>query len=170
VILRRATAADLPALAAFAKRELECVGIRHTITADYLRAIRSSARFHLLEEEGVITAALCAVPIQTADGPGRQITLLLVASGHPDPTRALDVISLYGCNIALSLGCPVIVAHFPVKAATAYVYSRDFLGLETQDAGIDTRTGAVAVVRQQGDAQAIMERIFERRPQWRLSL
>ena len=168
--LRRATAADLPALAAFANRELECIGVRHTITADYLRSIRLSARFHLLEEEGVITAALCAVSIETADGPGVQITLLLVASGHPDPVRALDAISLYGCNVALSQGRPVIVAQLPVKAATAYVYSRDFLGLETQDAGIDTRTGAVAAVRQQGDAQAIMERIFERRPEWRLSL
>ena len=170
MILRRATAADLPALAAFAKRELECVGIRHTITADYLRAIRSSARFHLLEEEGVISAALCAVPIQTADGPGFQITLILVASSHPDPVRALDAICLYGCNVALSQGCRVIVAQLPVKAAVAFGYSRDHLALRTEDAGIDTRTGAVAAVRQQGDAQAIIKRIFERRPEWRLSL
>ena len=168
--LRRATVADLPALAAFANRELECIGVRHTITADYLRAIRDSARFHLLEEEGVISAALCAVPIQTADGPGFQITLLLVASDHPDTIRALDAISLYGCNVALSQGCRVIVAQLPVKAATAYGYSRDMIGLATENAGVDTRTGALAAVRQQGDARAIIERIFERRPEWRLSL
>ena len=144
--LRRATAADLKPLVALMRGEFTRMGIPTDMTVTQFQRLKSLYGITVLEDGGKLIAGLWAIPIQTADGPGFQVVAIAIDFTYPDPIRAADAICLFSLNRAVNRGGVVIRATF------------------------DTRTGAVAVIYQQGDAQAIMERIFERRPEWRLSL
>jgi hypothetical protein len=169
VILREATDDDLRPLMALCRKVWTQLGVPFDTSLDRFRSLqahgfRIAVLYHSPPASGGaadLTAALAAHPLETDRGPGFEIKSFVVDQDRADNVELLDALSLYSCNIALSEGRHVILSRRD-KRIPGTVYGRDLLDMETQDH--DT------CILQIGDAQAIIERIFQRRPEWRTSL
>ncbi len=169
MILREATADDLSPLLALCRKVWTQLAIPFDTSLDRFRALQPHGfRIVVLYDSppasggtADLVAALTAHPVETDRGPGFEIKSFVVDQDRPDRVELLDALSLYSCNIALSGGRHVVLSRRD-KRIPGTVYGRDLLDMETQDHD--------AYILQIGDAQAIIERIFQRRPEWRTSL
>jgi hypothetical protein len=162
VILREATPDDLRPLMALCKKAWTQLGIRHDTTIDAFRDLHRQARLVVLYEGRDLLAGLGALRIDTADGPGFEVILLVVDQDHLDRLQLLDAISLFAANVARSEGARIVLSRRRRGLAAAR-YGRDFVGMTNI-------AGPTDDIRQVGDTDTIIQRIFERRPEWRTSL
>lgn len=169
VCLREATRDDLPPLLRLCEKVWAQLGVPFDT---------GLAHFHALEGHGFrivvlydsppasggtadLVAALTAHRLETDRGPGFEIRSFVVDQDRADKVKLLDALSFYSCNIALSEGRHVVLSRRD-KRIPGTVYGRDLVDMETQDHD--------AHILQIGDARAIIQRIFQRRPKWRTSL
>ncbi len=169
MILREATADDLRPLLALAKKSWTALGIPFDADIDHLRVVKPRDARVVVAYDSLpadrrgprLLAALAGSPIDTADGPGYQIYLYVTDHDEPDPTLALDAVTLYSCTLANADGRNVIISRRSKSLAAAF-YGRDVLGMATLDHDSD--------LLQVGDARSIAANILQRRPQWAPSL
>lgn len=167
MILRQATEADAHPLAVFLATELGDASPRMSPALLRDRIQQGFLRLVHLEEEGKVAAVLGASHIQTDDGPGWFIRLLVPAHDHPDKIRALDAVCLYAMNIGASEGVTVVTS--VATNRDQFYYGRDLLGMTPSQQGTNVKTGKPdGTFWQRGHIKAMMQRIFDRRPEWRL--
>lgn len=167
--LREAVPDDLPPLLRLCEKAWAQLGVPFDTSLARFRSL-SAHGFRIVvlydsppASDGAadLVAALTAHALETDRGPGFEIKAFVVDQDRPNRVELLDALSLYSCNLALSEGCHVVLSRHD-KRISGTVYGRDLLGMEAQDHD--------AYILQIGDAQSIIERIFERRPEWRTSL
>lgn len=169
MILREATADDLRPLLALCKKAWTHLRIPFDSDIDHLRVLKPRGARVVVAYDSLpadrrgsrLLAALAAHPIDTADGPGYQIYLYVTDHDAPDPTLALDAVSLYACTLANAESRHVITSLRP-KAMTPTIYGRDALGMDALDHGANNLLI--------GDSRTIAATILRRRPQWAPSL
>ena len=168
MILREATPEDLRPLAAFIKRRFDELGYAAVTTEAHIKSWTSTGlRVVVLWDKGSIAAVLGAHPIETDEGKGSEITLLLTSDDHPDRLKALDAICLYACNLGASERRHFVVSRDDLRHSGMF-YGRDQVGMTAQEQGRDTITGKPAELYNTGDVRTIAAAILRRRPEWRL--
>ena len=161
MILREATATDLPPLHALATKVWTQLAIPFDTNVDRFRRLRGTGfRIIVLYDADQLVVALIASPLETDRGPGFEINAFVVDQDLQDKTTLLDALSLYAMNIALSEGRAAVVSRRPRSIAGA-VYGRDKLGMDTTLSHANT-------IHQIGHAPDMMARILARHPEWQL--
>jgi hypothetical protein len=161
MILREATRADLRPAA-------ECCQAVWTKINNPTAAEGAVERFETLQDKGIrlfvlwhegkVEAVVGGPRMSSTRGLGYKVTLLVVNLEHPDRLELLDAIVLYCMNILMSEGYHVIHTVRP-KSETGPFYGRDFLGMEEEDFAHE--------LWYWGESKEMMERIYERHPEWR---
>lgn len=161
MILREATDDDLRPFLDLCVKSWSHVGLDFD-TEHIHRQLRSKGLRVMVAYDGPdLVAGLAALPMETLDGLGYLITMFAVDHEHRDALMLQDAVSLYACNIAMSEGRRVVCSQW-LKSTLRTRYGRDVLGMAQEDRGTS--------VEQTDDAQAIIENIFTRRPEWQISL
>ena len=160
MILREATAADLPPLLALCKKVWTQLSVPYDTSLDRFRRLLSQRfRIVVLYDGEKMLATLIAHPLETDHGPAFEIHAFVVDQTLKDKTRLLDALSLYALNIAMTEGRRIVLSHRP-KAITGPTYGPDKLGMTTHDDGTH--------IHQAGHAPDMMHRILDRHPEWQL--
>lgn len=160
MILREATDADLHPLHDLAVKVWRLLHIPFDTNIDRFRSLRQQRfRIVVLYDANTMLAALIAHPLETDRGPGYQIKAFIVDQALKDKTTALDILSLYALNIAMSEGRPIVISHRP-RSIAGPVYGPDKLGMEAQEDNTH--------IHQFGRAPDMMARILNRHPEWQL--
>ncbi len=162
---RLATEKDIPDIVEFLNRVWGQMGLSHVATEEtYLKlnlgAKAEGQRMSLLFDGDKIVAALGSSPVKTDQGLGFMLHTVAVEQ-RPDKIDLLDEISLWSARLAVLENRPIITFSSKEKSE----YGRDMLGMDVEDAGVNTETGEV---KQQGggDCRLIIGEILKRHPEW----
>ena len=158
MILREATAADLPDLAPFLQRELTAWGFNARATVATVRALfMHRRRYAYVTEDDAIVAVGTFHPVETERGPAYEIPIFVSSIDHPDKLRVLDALALFICNLLRSEGILHLITRRPDHPHSAGLHDRyGFL----QEEGTDIRYVLT---------ETTIANILRARPEWRPS-
>lgn len=166
MILREATAADLPLLLAFLQEQLPAWGYQRKLTAKVIGLWRSSGfRFAVVYENDSISAALMMRHTETDKGPAVEILIWIVAFDCPRKLLAFDTLAYWGCNLMRSEGYRIVFSRR--ETARAQFDAAGHFGMTVVDEGYGDSPVSLL---QWGDTEKVIAHILKRRPEWQISL